>query len=83
MHWDSGMLLYVYVQALCGWTAEIPALGNVSERPLRNRIGRKELIKKAEKKKKKSCRPPPLINLLSTPGGGCENMKRACRRCWK
>lgn len=54
MHWDSGMLLYVYVQALCGWTAEIPALGNVSEPPLRNRIGRKELIKKAGKKKKKA-----------------------------
>lgn len=31
MHWGSKVLLYFCVQALCGWTAEIPALGNVSE----------------------------------------------------
>jgi hypothetical protein len=30
-HWDSKMLLYFYVQTLCGWTAEMLALGNVSK----------------------------------------------------
>jgi hypothetical protein len=45
-HWDSKMLLYFYVQTLCGWTAEMLALGNVSK-SLGNWIGKRELIKQA------------------------------------
>lgn len=61
------MLLHFYVHALCGWTAEIPALGNVFEPP-----GKLTREKRANLK---SCHPPPLINLLSAPGRGCRNMK--------
>lgn len=44
MHRDCKMLLYFYVQALCGWTAEIPALGNVCGAHWESEEEKKELI---------------------------------------